>query len=244
MAFAMNDLVQEACEDLNLTGIGEAVEGRVAAAAEGCVNRAVAQLNGDGYVSMTQHALDVNASGSIYFRKLEAGESKPNTVDMAPPDSVDGVARKIGMRYMRLRPTSRDVLDRTQTYSFPTHWTYGVEHETAPSGETREVGIVRVNGTYPTDYRVYVMSQLPKYKLGDTIYLSSLYRNLLLYATEMKLVELMKLKSYEGQVQRNLDGATKLIDTKHANNAPDTPENVPDGNYLDGYYNVMGGTGF
>lgn len=244
MAFAMNDLVQEACEDLNLTGTGEAVEGRVAAAAEGCVNRAIAQLNGDGYVAMTQHALDVNASGSIYFRKLEAGESKPNTVDMVPPDNVDGVARKIGMRYMRLRPTSRDVLDRTQTYSFPTHWTYGTEHEIAPSGETREVGIIRVNGTYPTDYRVYVMSQLPKYKLGDTIYLSSLYRNLLLYATEMKLVELMKLKSYEDQVQRNLDGATKLIDTKHANNAPDTPENVPDGNYLDGYYNVMGGTGF
>ena len=244
MAFAMNDLVQEACEDLTLTGIGEAVEGKLAAAAEGCVNRAIAQLNGDGYVSMTQHALDINAAGSIYFRKLEPGEHKANTVDQEPPDGVEGVSRKIGMRYMRLRPTSRDVLDRAQTFSFPTMWTYGVDHEIAPSGEQREVGVIRVNGSYPTDYRVYVNSQLPKYRLGETIYLSSLYRNLILYATEMKLVELMKLVSYRDQVQTNLDGAMKLIDTKHANNAPDTPENVPDGNYLDGYYNVLGGTGF
>jgi len=244
MAFAMNDLIQEACEDLNLTGIGEAVEGKLAASAEGCVNRAIAQLNGDGYVSMTQQARDVTAAGNIYFRVLEPGEEKPNTVNMLPPDSVDTLSRQIGPRFMRLRPSNRDEIDRLRTYSYPTHWTYGTETEIAPSGETREVGIIRTNGSYPTQFRVYLNSQLPKYKLGDTIYLSSLYRNLLLYTTEMKLVELAKLKSYEDQVQRNLNGAMKLIDTRHANNSPDTPDGGPETSYLDGYYNVIGGNGF
>lgn len=243
MSFAMNDLVQEACEDLSLTGIGEAVEGKLAAAAEGCVNRGIAQLNGDGYMSLAYRCHDINAPGKVFFRLLEDGEQKPSTINEAPPDSIENVARKVGIRYMRLRPTSRDQLDSTQTFSYPTAYTYGVEHETAPSGETRQVGIIYTNGTYPTDFRIYVNSQLPKYKLGDTIYLSSLYRNLILYATEMKLVELMKLKSYEAQVLKNLSGAQKMIDTKHANNTPDCPETDFAGSPYDAAANLLGGVG-
>lgn len=224
MAFAVNELINEALEDVNLLGSGETAEGDMAASAEGCLNRAIRELNGDGYVSLTQHSFDINAAGPIYFRKLEPGETKPNTIDMEPPDSVDNVARTIGMRYVRLRPASRDVLDRTRTYSFPTMWSYGVDSEIAPSGTPRQVGIVYVNGSYPTDCRLYVMSQLPKYRLGDTIYLSSLYRNLILYATELKLVELKKLYSYKEDVKRNLGIAMKQIDTKHLNNEPATPD--------------------
>ncbi len=244
MAFYMNDLVQEACEDLNLTGIGEAVEGRLAAAAEGCVNRAIAQLNGDGYMSLTKHVYDTMAAGPLHFRKLEAGESKSNTVDIEPPDAVEAVARKVGLRWMRLRPTSREVLDRTLTYSYPTGWSYGVDMETAPSGAPRQVGILYLNGNYPAELRVYVNSQLPKYKLGETIYLSGLYRNLILYATEMKLVELNKLKSYEARVQVNLNGAMKMIDIKHTDNSPDTPDQGPEGSYMDCYCDIIGGVGF
>ena len=158
MAFYFNDLVQEACEDLSLTGIGEAVEGKLAAAAEGCVNRGIAQLNGDGYMSLTYHCHDINAPGKVFFRLLEDGEQKPSTINEAPPDSIENVARKVGIRYMRLRPTSRDQLDNTQTFSYPTAYTYGTETEIAPSGTPRRVGIIYTNGTYPTDFRIYVNS--------------------------------------------------------------------------------------
>ena len=80
--------------------------------------------------------------------------------------------------------------------------------------------------------------------MGDTIYLSSLYRNLILYATEMKLVELMKLKSYEAQVLKNLSGAQKMIDTKHANNTPDCPETDFAGSPYDATADLLGGVGF
>lgn len=241
MSFAMNDLVQEACEDLTLTGIGEAVEGKLAAAAEGCVNRAISQLNGDGYMSLTYRCHDINAPGKVFFRLLEDGEQATSTINEAPPDSIENVARRVGIRYMRLRPTSRDQLDSTQTFSYPTAYSYGTDTEIAPSGTPRRVGIIYTNGTYPADFRIYVHSQLPKYKLGDTIYLSSLYRNLILYATEMKLVELMKLKSYEAQVLKNLSGAQKMIDTKHSNNTPDCPETDFAGSPYDATADLLGG---
>lgn len=243
MAFAVNDLIKEALEDVGMCGIRETPEGDVAAAGEGCLNRAIRQLNSDGYMALTQQVHDLIAAGHVYFRKLEEGESADNTIDMEPPDRIEAVGRKIGVRYVRVRPSSREALDRTLTFSYPTRWAYGSQTEIAPSGATRRVGILYTNGSGPTDLRVYVNSQLPSYRLGDMIYLSSLYYSLLLYATEMKLVELGKLYSYQEQVQRNLDSAMAAIDRTHLNNA----ENMgPDGlaEFDDPYHDVLTGNGF
>lgn len=241
MSFTVNTLIQEAAEELNLVSIGDPVEGRQAAACEGCLNSAIRWLNGDGYISLTTQVHDIVASGRIYFRKLEEGESKPNTVDMEPPDGVGTVARKVGMRYVRIIPSSRDALDRTITYSYATKWCYGEETETAPSGKTRRVGIIYTNGNYPTEMRVYLNSQLPSYKLGDTIYLSSLYYNLLLYATEMKMVGFFKLASYKEGTKIELDKAMAQIDRKHVNNEALNPEGLVD--LVDPYADVISGNG-
>lgn len=243
MAFSVNTLLQEAHEDLTLTGIGEPISGDLAAAGESCLNRAIRDLNRDGYVALTKQVHDIVAAGSVTFRKLEEGEAvPPNTINMEPPDGIDAVGRKIGMRYVRLRPSSRTQLDRTMTCSLPSQWCYEEDTETAPSGATRRIGVVRTNGNGPTDLRIYVNSQLPTYRLGDTIYLSSLYYSLIMYATEMKLVAFHKLKSYEERVQRDLDGAYAAIDRRHLNNA----ENMgPEGLYEigDAYNDVLSGRG-
>ncbi len=244
MAFAVNDLIKEALQDVGMCGIRETPEGEMAAAGEGCLNRAIHDLNRDGYVSLTKQVHDIIVAGSITFRKLEEGEIAPsNTINMEPPDGIEAVGRKIGIRYVRLRPSSHTLLDRTMTGSFPTQWCYEEDTETAPSGAARRIGIVRTNGNGPADLRIYVNSQLPSYRQGDMIYLSSLYYSLLLYATEMKLVELGKMYSYQEQVQRNLDGAMAAIDRRHLNNA----ENMgPEGLYEmdDPYSDVLSGRGF
>jgi hypothetical protein len=84
---------------------------------------------------------------------------------------------------------------------------------------------------------------LPHYKLGDTIYLSSLYYNLVLYATEQKLIEKYKLYSYRDGVDLELTKAQKAVDTNTANNRPDSNDSYEVGSYLDPYYNMMGGVG-
>lgn len=217
----VNELIQNAAEDLSLVGDGEAVSGELAASCEGLLNRAIATLNADSYISLTVKSHDLVAGAEVVFRKLEEGETAPaNTVDQEPPDNVQGVARKVGIRYVKLVGSNPESMDRVLTYSLPTQWCYGVETETAPSGKTRRIGRVRLNGSCPTEIRVYENSALPRYRLGDHIYLSQLYFNLILYALEERMVAKYKLQSYKQQVVEDLAGAMKAIDANTAQNRP------------------------
>lgn len=226
---AVDTLIQQACEDLSRVGDGEPVPPELAASCEDLLNRAITSLNSDSYISLTVNTHDIVCAGDILFRKLEEGEERqPNTVDQEPPDEIQGVARKVGLRYIRLNPANQEFMDARHTYGMPTQWTYGVETETAPSGETRRVGRISLNGEYPCDLRVYENSKLPYYKLGDFIYLSPLYHDLILYTLEMRMVAKYKLYSYKEQVKEDLAGAMRAIDTTTANNRPMRNENVYD----------------
>lgn len=242
---SVNELIQHACEDLSLVGDGEAVSGELAASCEGLLNRAVTTLNSDSYISLTVKTHDVLGAGDIVFRKLEEGEQAPaNSIDQEPPDNVQGVSRKVGIRYIRLTGSNPESMDRSITYSLPTLWSYGVETETAPSGNTRRIGRVRLNGTCPTEMRIYENSALPKYRLGDHIYLSQLYFNLLLYSLEERMVAKYKLYSYKEQVKEDLAGAMKAIDTNTAQNRPLTNDGVAYDGYTKPAEDLLGGVGF
>lgn len=218
---AVNTLIQEACEDLSRVGDGEAVPPELAASCEDLLNRAITTLNTDSYISLTVNNFDIEAAGDVLFRKLEEGEAKPaNTVDSEPPDAIQGVARQVGMRWIRLVGSNPESMDRTLTHSLPTNYCYVVEFETAPSGATRRVGRVRTNGTYPCTLRVYENSSLPHYRLGDMIYLSPLYHDLILYTLEMRMVKKYKLYSYQERVQQDLTTAMDAIDVNTAVNRP------------------------
>ena len=218
---SVNQLVQEACEDLSRVGDGEAVPPELAASCEGLLNRAITALNTDSYISLTVNTYDLEAAGDVTFRKLEEGEVKPaGTIDMEPPDYVQGVARQVGIRWVRLVGSNPESMDRINTNSLPTNYCYGVKTETAPSGATRRIGIVRTNGTYPCTVRIYENSQLPHYRLGDMIYLSPLYHDLILYKLEMLMIDKYKLYSYAERTQLNLTGAMDAIDTNTAANRP------------------------
>lgn len=240
----VNELCQTACEDLNLTGDGEEVSGDLAASCENCLNRAIADLNSDNYISLSVKTHDIMAAGNVYFRKLAEGEAMPpNTIDQEPPDAIQGVSRQVGIRWISLHPSNPQQMDRVLTYSLPQLWAYEVKAEEDILGNPRRVGRLLLNGTNPTQLRIYENSQLPQYKLGDTIYLSDLYHNLILYALEMKLVHKYHLESYRASTQLELSKAMKSIDTTTANNRPLTNE-LGGGDYMQPYYDLLGGVGF
>ena len=238
---SVNELIQSACEDLSRVGDGETVPAELAASCEGLLNRAITSLNSDSYISLTVNNFDLEVAGNITFRKLEEGEARlPGTVDSEPPDMIQGVARQVGIRWVRLVPSNPESMDRTITTSLPTSYCYGVKTEKAPSGATRRVGIVKTNGSYPCTMRVYENSSLPHYRLGDIIYLSPLYHDLILYKLESLMVDKYKLYSYDGKVQKNLTAAMSAIDTTTAANRPLTndtlcPVTKPVDDLLSGY---------
>lgn len=215
---SVNKLIEEAYDDL---GFGTEIDGEQQAVGVRLLNNAIAGLNSDNYISLTVKTIDVVGAGDIVFKKLEEGEEHgSNVIDAEPPDSVQGVSRKVGIRYARLVPSNVESMDRSFTYSLPTQWCYGVEFEKAPSGNQRRVGRIRLNGTYPCELRVYENMTLPDYQLGEFIYLSPLYRSLILYALEQKMVNRFKLYSYGDKVDLELTKAMKAIDTNTAQNRP------------------------
>ena len=226
MAISVNQLIQQACEDLSRVGDGEPVSPELAASCEELLNRAITSLNSDSYISLTVNTKELVAAGSVRFYKLQDGEVlPPNCVDMDPPDTIQGVARQVGIRWLKLTPSNPQTMDRVLTYSLPTQWSYGVEFETVPTPDdngniTRRVGVLKLNGTHPVPLRIYMNSSLSKYKLGDFIYLSDLYHDLLLYSLEMRMVAKYKLYSYKDQVKEDLAGAMRSVDNFAAANRP------------------------
>lgn len=240
----VNELIQSACEDVNLVSDGDPVSGELAASAEGLLNRAVAMLNQDSYLSCTVKEYDRVSAGSVVFRKLEEGEEQqPNCIDSEPPDSVQGVSRKVGIRWLRLTPASPQDLAASNTFSLPQLYCYSLDTETAPSGNKRVVGVLKLNGSNPVEMKVFVNSRLPQYRLGDTIYLSDLYHDLILYALEVRLCKKYKLYSYIDQAEKDLNDAKGTIDTNTLVNRPLTSIDNGANGYMDDYYNGLGGVG-
>ena len=218
MAISVNELVQTACEDLSRVGDGEPVSPELAASCEELLNRAINSLNSDSYISLTVNTKELVAAGSVRFFELEEGEElPPNCVNMAPPDTIQGVARQVGIRWLKLTPSNPQTMDRVLTYSLPTQWSYGVTFDEVTG---RRVGILSLNGTHPVPLKIYLNSSLPHYKLGDFIYLSDLYHDLLLYSLEMRMVAKYKLYSYKDQVKEDLAGAMRSVDNFAAANRP------------------------
>ena len=241
----VNELIQTACEDLGRVGDGETVSGDLAASCEGLLNRAITELHQDGYIAVTTREHDVTAAGKIYFRKLVVGEAQsPNVIDSEPPDSVSDVARKVGIRWMRLRGMEISDIRSVTSGGLPQAWTYQTTTELAPNDTVRQVGVIDTNGTAPTEMRVFVREKIPAYRIGDTIYLSDLYRNLILYALEVRICKKYKLYSYLEQAQADLLAAKDSIDTNKLANAPDVSDASLSGSYLDSYYDGLGGVGY
>ena len=245
---AVNSIIQEALELTSMVGDGEAADGTLAASALGLLNRVIARLNNDNYFSSTQDYADIGASGKIYFKKLEEGETFERSdgsacVDMEPPESIAGVSRKLGIRWNQLLPSNpRDQMAMT-SWSLPTTYSYGFRFEKAPSGKDRMVGEVLLNGKAYSQIRVFMNHRLPKYSITDNMAISPLYHDAILYSLAVAICEKYKLKDYQPDMERQKDAALAVIDVNTLNNRALNSGLVNQASYMDSYFNGLGGNG-
>ena len=245
---AVNSIIQEALELTSMVGDGEAADGTLAASALGLLNRVIARLNNDNYFSSTQDYRDVGAGGKVYFKKLEEGETFESSdgsecVDMDPPESIVGVSRKLGIRWLQLLPSNpRDQMAMT-SWSLPTTYSYGFRFEKAPSGKDRMVGEVLLNGNAYSQIRVFMNHRLPKYSITDNMAISPLYHDAILYSLAVAICEKYKLKDYQPEMERQKDAALAVIDVNTLNNRALNSGLVNQESYMDSYFNGLGGNG-
>ena len=165
---AVNVLVQRVYKALNMTGQGESTDGDMAVVAVEELNRLITTLNSQGFISMSQKFLDVPACSSVIFKKFRPDETVPaNAVDMEPPEKVDAVSRKMGVRFVPLDSLDEVQMSARNPHAMATSWNYGRDFEPVDGG-MREVGLVRFDGRNPYGVRVFYSSKLPNYDISPT----------------------------------------------------------------------------
>lgn len=243
---SVNALIQEAAEFTSMTGDGEAVEGNVAASYLNLLNRALAKLNDDSYFSTTQDMVDSPCASHLIFKKLQEGESIPDgmyVVDMEPPEAIVGVSRKVGIRYLELDPSTPQAMSATNSMTLPCFYTYGVSSEIGPDGEDRLVGDLWLNGTAVCDIRVFLNRRLPQFKLTDSIPLSPIYHDAILYTLAYMACKKYKLADYKEDAREEMNSALAIIDRNTLNNRALENSTAFADSYDRPFYDGMAGNG-
>jgi hypothetical protein len=210
---SVNKLCTDAAKYVELIGDGETLEGDYADGAVFLLNRAISKFNASSYFSSTIDHVDHQIARDLYFRKLEEGEDcPPDTVDMEPPEFVQGVGRKLGIRWLRLIPCNPQDMDRMNSMAMPNTFTYTVDAEEAPSGELRNVGKLHLNGGACSMCRVYLTRRIPEVTLEDKLCLSEMYHDILFWELCVRLCGKYKLNDYKADCQEQRDDAVDMID--------------------------------
>lgn len=244
---SVNTLIQQAYEAIGMAGLGESVDSytddNLPVTGVNELNRLITQLNNEGYIAMAQKWVDGPCSRFIYFRKLEPGETAERTIDMVPPEKVEGVARKIGERYLVLTNNNAIQMAGKNPSTIATRWTYNTDIEDVPGTDRkRVVGILMLDGDPHNSVRVWYNEKLPKYKLDDTIYLSELYNEVLLSGLAYRLANFFELsEEKKASTGRDFTAAKSLI--KQNNLTQRMLQNtVTGGSWRDAYFNGLNGT--
>lgn len=248
---AVNELVQEAYEGLNMTGIGESTDGTMAKVGEQQLNRLISGLNSEGFLSLMQKSIDHGPARLIYFRKLEPGEApQPNSIDMAPPEKIEAVSRRIGATFVPLISTDPVLMSQKNPMTIPYGWCYQREIEDIPAEfqtldkMKREVGVLMLDGTPTQSIRIWYSQPMPKYTLDDRIYLSDLYNELLLSGLKYRLAQFYELGQEKiNSCYSDFIAAQSLIKRNNVTQRM-LREGRVGGSYRESYDNGMAGAGW
>lgn len=244
-----NELIDEVCQYLNVVGDGESTDGDLSQKALYELNRLIGNLNSEGYIASAQKWVDVPGGRTVYIKRLRDGEElPPNTVDMDPPEKVDGVSRKIGERFLPMTSLDLSQMSALNRRCLAETWNYGKTFESVPGpgepGEKRIVGRLEMSGYSPEGFRVFYTEKLPTFRLEDTIYLSDLYNNLIFTGLKYAMVKREKLSE-----ETKADAYTDFTEAKTLIKRNNVTQRMMQcgtlaGSYEDAYADGLAGNGF
>ena len=215
---SVNSLCQEAAEECSMVGVGEALEGTYAAVFLDLLNHVLAKLNNDNYFSSCQETIKVSGGGHVYFKQLVEGEEPEVTVvNMEPPECINGVSRRVGIRYLQLEPSEPQDMATMNNMALPTFYTYQTNYEVGPDGKDRLVGDLWLNGSAQCDLMIFVNRRFPTYKLTDKIPVSPIYHDAIMYSLAYAACIRFKLDDYKADIRDEKNAALAIIDRNTMN---------------------------
>ena len=246
---AVNELIQMCNEMVNVVSNEDSLDGGLAKVSLQQLNLLISELNSQGYLSMQQNYLDHGNTRELRFKVLTDTERQTpdkDVIDMVPPETIDGVSRKVGVTFLPLASIDLQQMSQKNPMTLARSWNYGRYFEPIPGdpdGHQRAVGLLRLDGWCQQGIRVFLSEKLPTYDLDDTIYLPDLYNNMLIQGLCCKLCDWHKLDEYKQRFDEAFTAAKSLIKRNNISQRMMQCGTVV-GSYKDSYYDGIAGEGW
>lgn len=199
------------------------------------LNSLITELNIQDYLAEARKEKLVRAGGKIRIGNSDDYEIK----ETEPPVNIKALSRKSGLSYYKLIKCDKArIYNQTRT-GLANLFTYNIEHD-----EDRHCmyGEIFTDGGMTSDFLVIYNKGFPHYKGDDEIWFSEMSINLLEEGLKYKLAQRFKMP--DAQVfEESFKEYKHLVQEANGMNNPSTYD-LGDGNYLAGYYNLLGGNGW
>lgn len=200
------------------------------------LNSLITELNIQDYLAEARKEKLVRAGGKIRIGNSDDYEIK----ETEPPVNIKALSRKSGLSYYKLIKCDKArIYNQTRT-GLANLFTYNIEHD-----EDRHCmyGEIFTDGGMTSDFLVIYNKGFPHIKKGDEeIWFSEMSLNLIEEGLKYKLAQRFKMP--DAQVfEQSFKDYKHLVQEANGMNNPSTYD-LGDGNYLAGYYNLIGGNGW
>lgn len=173
-----------------------------------------------------------------YLEEIPNFNLWPDLIIYPLPDRVQGLARKIGERFVQLLPAERQLLDSHTKRGLPTFYTAEtqLEHFSTQGKEyDYEVFIIHTDSVLSCHYRLTYLKKIPEYELNDKLYFSERLISIIEDGVCAKLCLRYKLIDIKPIFEEEFANAVRLLKRSNNGNRPMTYQEGG-GSYLDSYY--------
>lgn len=200
------------------------------------LNSLITELNIQDYLAEARKEKLVRAGGKIRIGNSDDYEIKENE----PPVNIKALSRKSGLSYYKLIKCDKArIYNQTRT-GLANLFTYNIEHD-----EERHCmyGEIFTDGGMTSDFLVIYNKGFPHIKKGDEeIWFSEMSINLIEEGLKYRLAQRFKMPDAP-VFEQSFKDYKHLVQEANGMNNPSTYD-LGDGNYLAGYYNLIGGNGW
>lgn len=204
-------------------------------AGESELNSLINELNIQDYLAEARKEKIVRASSKIKI----GPDPSYDIVEEFAPVNIKSLSRRCGISYYKLIKCNKaEIYSHTRT-GLANLFTYNIEHD---EDKHCMYGEIFTDGGMDSDFLVIYNKGFPRYKGDDEIWFSDMSINLLEEGLKYKLA--VRFKMPDAPIfEQSYKEYKHLVQEANGMNNPST-FNLYEDNYLAGYYNLIGGTGW
>ena len=170
----------------------------------------------------------------------------PHLIISELPDRVEGIGRKIGERFVQLKPAEKTFIDSYTKQGLSKFYAVNTESVITDAENNYYMNVLKINfdSMTPSTYRITYLQNIKDIKLTDTLFLNKKYESLLEDGLCAKLCLRYKLLDVKPVFDEEYQNGVRLIKRINKANRPMNYSDLTGDSWYDNYANGHSGFGW